>query len=125
MHEPALFPALSENRLIRRLAMLVTELELDRCDFVIFGSGPLLAHGLRYGIHDLDIVARGPAWQRVGATGHLDAGSISGAPTALFWGGLIQFSPGWISADWDADGLINRAEIIQGWPFAPLADVLA
>ena len=44
---------------------------------------------------------------------------------ALFWDGLIQFSQGWISADWDADDLIDRAQPIQGWPFARLADVLA
>jgi len=125
MHEPALFPALSENRLIRRLAMLVTELDLDRRDFVIFGSGPLLAHGLRYGIHDLDIVARGPVWDRVSVCGCPATGSISGAPMALFWNGLIQFSQGWISDDWDADDLIGRAESVQGWPFAPLKDVLA
>jgi hypothetical protein len=125
MHEPAPFPALSENRLIRRLAMLVTELDLDRRDFVIFGSGPLLAHGLRYGIRDLDIVARGPAWQRVSEYGCQGTGSINGAPMAVFWNGLIQFSQGWISDDWDADDLIGRAESIQGWPFAPLTDVLA
>jgi hypothetical protein len=117
--------ALSGNRLIRRLALLVTELDLDRRDLVIFGSGPLLAHGLRDSIGDLDIVARGTVWQRVSAYGCPGTGSVNGAPLALFWGGLIQVSPGWISADWDAGDLIGRAEIIQGWPFAPLADVLA
>lgn len=125
MHEPAPYPALSENRLIRRLAMLVSELDLDVRDLVIFGSGPLLAHGLRYGIHDLDVVARGPAWQRVREHGCPGTGSVNGAPMALFWDGLIQFSQGWISADWDADDLIDRAQSIQGWPFAPLDDVLA
>jgi hypothetical protein len=125
MHEPTLFPAWSENKLMRRLAMLVTELDLDRRDFVIFGSGPLLAHGLRSGLRDLDIVARGPVWQRVSEYGCPDTGSINGAPMALFWNGLIQFSQGWISADWAADDLIGRAESVQGWPFAPLADVLA
>ena len=125
MHEPAPYPALSENRLIRRLAMLVSELDLDVRDFVIFGSGPLLAHGLRYGIHDLDVVARGPAWQRVLEHGCPGTGSVNGAPMALFWDGLIQFSQGWISADWDADDLIDRAQRVQGWPFATLADVLA
>ncbi len=44
---------------------------------------------------------------------------------ALFWGGLIQFSPGWISSEWNTDDLIDRAEIIQGLPFAPLPEVLA
>jgi hypothetical protein len=125
MHEPAPYPALSENRLIRRLAMLVSELDLDVRDFVIFGSGPLLAHGLRSGTRDLDVVARGPAWQRLREHGCPGTGSVNGAPMALFWNGLIQFSQGWISADWDADDLIDRAQTIQGWPFAPLADVLA
>jgi hypothetical protein len=125
MHEQPPYPALSENRLIRRLAMLVNRLHLDPADFVIFGSGPLLAHGLRSGIHDLDIVARGPAWRHVSRYGCPGTGSVNGAPMALFWNGLIQFSQGWISADWDADDLIDRAETIQGWPFAGLADVLA
>lgn len=44
---------------------------------------------------------------------------------AHFWGGLIEFSQGWISDDWDADDLIDGAEIIQGLPFARLSDVLA
>jgi hypothetical protein len=125
MHEPAPLPVLSENRLIRRLAVLVSELDLNVRDFVIFGSGPMLAHGLRHGIHDLDVVARGPAWQRVLERGCPGTGSVNGAPMALFWNGLIQFSQGWITADWDADDLIERAQSIQGWPFAPLADVLA
>ena len=125
MHKPAPYPALSETRLIRRLAVLVTELDLDPRDFVIFGSGPLLAHGLRHDIHDLDIVARGPAWRHVSRYGCPGTGSVNGAPMAVFWNGLIQFSPGWISADWDADDLIDRAQTIQGWPFAGLADVLA
>jgi hypothetical protein len=125
MREVVRSPALSEDRLVRRLVMLVTELDLDRRDFVIFGSGPLLAHGLRHCIHDLDIVARGTVWQRVSQHGCLGAGSINGAPLALFWDGLIQFSQGWVSDSWDADDLIDRAEIIQGLPFAQLADVLA
>jgi len=45
--------ALSENKLISRLVKIVTELDLDRRDFVIFGSGPLLAHGLRQRIQRL------------------------------------------------------------------------
>src|SRR5882757_6211449 len=61
--------ALSENKLIGRLVKIVTELDLDRRDFVVFGSGPLLAHGLRQRISDLDVVARGSVWQRVSEYG--------------------------------------------------------
>jgi hypothetical protein len=125
MHEAARPAALSEDRLIRRLVKLVTELDLDRRDFVIFGSGPLLAHGLRQCIRDLDVVARGTVWRCISQHGVPAAGTINGAPMAQFWGQLIQFSPGWISEDWDTDDLIDRAEIIHGLPFAQLTDVLA
>jgi len=124
MHEASRSVALSDDRLIRRLVKLVAELDLDCRDFVIFGSGPLLAHGLRRHIQDLDVVARGAVWCRVSQYGFPTAGSINGAPMAVFWGGLIQFSPGWISEDWDTDDLIGRAEIIEGLPFAQLTDVL-
>ncbi len=125
MPKTAVPAALSENRLIRRLIKLGDELGLDRREFVIFGSGPLLAHGLRQSIRDLDIVARGETWHRVSRHGFPATGPISGAPMALFWGHLIQFSPQWISPDWDTDHLIGQAEIIQGLPFAQLTDVLA
>jgi len=117
--------ALSENKLISRLVKIVTELDLDCCDFVIFGSGPLLAHGLRQRISDLDVVARGSVWQRVSEYGCPGTGSLNGAPMALFWGGRIQFSRGWISDDWDTDDLIDRAEVINGLRFARLTDILA
>jgi hypothetical protein len=116
--------AMHEDRLICRLVKLVTDLDLNRRDFVIFGSGPLLAHGLRQSVRDLDVVARGTAWDRASRHGTPARGSINGAPMALFWGGLIQFSQGWVPDDWDADDLINRAEVIQGLPFAQLTDVL-
>ena len=125
MDTAAHYAALSEDRLISRLVKLVTDLDLDRSDFVIFGSGPLLAHGLRQSIRDLDIVARGTAWDCVSQHGSPARGSINGAPMAVFRGGLIQFSQGWVSDDWDADDLIDRAEIIQELPFAQLTDVLA
>jgi hypothetical protein len=116
---------LSEDRLVRRLIQLVAQLDLDRRDFVIFGSGPLLAHGVRTSIRDLDVVARGAVWRRVRKHGVAGVGTINGAAMAQFWGGLVQFSSGWISADWDTDALIARAETIQGLPFAQLTDVLA
>jgi hypothetical protein len=125
MHEAARSVALRENRLIQRLVKLVTELDLDPRDFVIFGSGPLLANGLRQSIHDLDVVARGASWRRAVEHGLPAVGTVNGAPLALFWGGLIQFSSGWISDGWDTDHLIGRARIIQGLPFAQLTDVLA
>jgi hypothetical protein len=112
---------LAEHPLIRRLSML----KLDPDDFVIFGSGPLLAHGIRSDVGDLDIVARGPAWERAARLGEPTIGVLNGAPMIHFWGGLIEVSQGWISADWDADQLIDDADIVEGLRFARLEYVLS
>lgn len=110
-----------DNRFIARLI----EFGLDRDDFVLFGSAPLLAYGLREDIRDLDVVARGHAWQRVSARGIRGVGAVSGDPVAQFWGGRIQFSHGWISPAWNPDELIDSADVIEGLRFARLTDVLA
>jgi hypothetical protein len=110
-----------ENPLIRRLV----DLGLERDDFVIFGSAPLLAHGLRQSIRDLDIVARGAAWRRASQIGVPAVGTIRGGPAFSLDGGRIQVFPDWLSEEWDTDVLIDQAEIIQGLRFARLADVLA
>jgi hypothetical protein len=125
MRDAAGSAPLAENRLIRRLIVIVTDLDLDRDDFVIFGSAPLLAHGLRRRIHDVDVVARGDTWRRVRERGAPARGDINGAPMASFWGGRIQFSSGWISDVWPTDTIIDNAETIEGLPYARLTDVLA
>jgi hypothetical protein len=107
------------NPLIRQLVAL----DLEPDDFVIFGSGPLLAYGLRESIQDLDVVARGTAWRRAREIGELTVGAISGAPIMQYKD--IHFSRDWISEFWDTDDLIERAELVQGLRFARLADVLA
>jgi methylase of polypeptide subunit release factors len=106
------------------IARLV-EFGLDRDDFVLFGSAPMLAHGLRKSIRDLDVVARGSAWQHALTHGTPGVGVVSGDPVMHLWGDRIQFSKGWISPSWDADELIDHAEIIEGIRFARLAEVLA
>jgi hypothetical protein len=110
-----------KNPLIRRLIAL----DLDRDDFVIFGSAPLLAHGLRRSIRDLDVVARGAAWRRASELGIPAIGTISGDPIVSLCGGCIQVSQEWVLKTWSVDDLIDRAEIIQGLRFARLVDVLA
>jgi hypothetical protein len=111
---------LSEHRLVRRLLLL----GLDRRHFVVFGSGPLLLHGLR-DVGDLDIVARGPAWGRASELGQRVVASLNGAPMRHFWGGKIEVTQGWISPEWDVDELIDRADLVEGIRFARLDAVLA
>jgi hypothetical protein len=113
--------ALLEDPLISHLLTF----GLDPDDFVIFGSGPLLVHGIRDVIHDLDIVARGSAWRWARAFGSHSVGAITGTPAARFRDGKIVFFDQWISPYWDTDELIDRADIYGGLRFASLGDVLA
>jgi hypothetical protein len=100
-------------------------LGLDPDDYVVFGSGPLLAHELRSDIDDLDVVARGGAWRRICAMGGAPGvGELTGDPSVSFWGGRIQFFQRWLPPAGDAAGLIERADVIAGMRFASLPDVL-
>lgn len=109
-----------EHELLRELK----DMNLDTEDFVIFGSAPLLAHGLRTDIRDLDVLARNGVWDEVVAKGELARGDVTGDEVREFHGGRIQFSQRWISGDFDTDDLIDEATTVDGLPFAPLAEVL-
>ncbi|QFU94354.1 hypothetical protein [Amycolatopsis sp. YIM 10] len=113
--------AVARNPLIRRLKAL----SLDPADFVVFGSGPLLAYGIRRKIRDLDVVARGAAWARAVESGTPARGAITGDPCVQFWNGRIQFFRSWLTPHWDVDRLIDEAAVVDGVRFAAPAEVLA
>lgn len=92
--------------------------------FVVFGSGPLLPHGIRTDIADLDVLARGDAWERARREGRPGLGPLTGERMARFFGDRIEVSQGWVG-DLDVDGLIDNADVYEGIRFAPLTAVLA
>ncbi|MGW2572310.1 hypothetical protein [Streptomyces sp. NPDC001537] len=111
---------LSEHPLIEKLRSL----QLPSADFVVAGSGPLLAHGLREDVRDLDVVARGAAWRLA-----LDLGDAVLAPSGhgqlvLLFDGSIEVFDRWLPNGKSTDELIADAEIIDGLPFCSLRDVL-
>ena len=97
-------------------------LELPKGEYAIFGSGPLVARGLLREVHDLDVVARGAAWDRAKRLGPVRT-APEGDPAVQLEGGAIEVFGGWLG--WDIDALIDDAEIIDGLTFARLEDVLA
>ncbi|MFE7463652.1 hypothetical protein ACFU6R_06070 [Streptomyces sp. NPDC057499] len=112
---------LTEHPLIRRLLSL----DLAIRDFVVAGSGPLLAHGIRESVGDLDIVARGAAWRAVTDLAEpVPALSGHGCTVSLFDGSL-EFFDRWLPGGSGADALIDGAEFICGIPFCPLPEVFA
>ncbi|MEU9704251.1 hypothetical protein [Streptomyces sp. NPDC047981] len=100
------------------------DLHLPPADYVVAGSGPLLAHGLRQDVSDLDVVARGDAWKialrnaeaKVPPSGH-------GLMVVLFEGDIEIFDR-WLPGARDTDELIESAQLVQGIPFCPLSEVL-
>jgi hypothetical protein len=103
---------------------LLRDLHLPVCDYVIFGSAPMYAHGLRQEIADLDIVARGRAWQIITLLGEPKIAPSGNGNMVELHGGLLQIFDQWITPDWDINKIIDEAEYIDGLPFAQLSEVL-
>lgn len=107
--------SLNRHPLIRMLRAL----DLPADDYVVFGSGPLLAHGLRIQLGDLDVVARRAAWQRLTSMGRVIPAPSGHGQMVRF---QIEATDRWLPG-FDTDDLIDRAERHLGIPFVPLAEV--
>ncbi|GGT15802.1 hypothetical protein GCM10010207_13570 [Streptomyces atratus] len=112
---------LTEHPFVRKLLSL----DLAPGDYVVAGSGPMLAHGLREAVGDLDVVARGAAWKTaVSLAEPVPAPSGHGRMVLLF-GGCLEVFDRWLPGSAEPDELIEAAEFIQGIPFCPLREVAA
>lgn len=112
--------ALSEHRLIR----LLEKLALPASDYVVTGSGPLLAHGLRNDIHDIDVVARGKAWEQAAALGRVRRSKSGLGRWIVLADGEIEVFDHWVGGLTDVDAMIDGAELVDGIPFLPLRETL-
>jgi hypothetical protein len=98
----------------------VAALGFEPGDWLLFGSVPMLAHGLIPEVGDIDILARGRAWEQAAALGT--------AQTATSGDRVVHLAPdtevfdGWLDAS--LDELFGRTETIDGMPVASLPDVL-
>ncbi|MDE2018879.1 MAG: hypothetical protein KGJ13_00870 [Patescibacteria group bacterium] len=97
-------------------------LDLPPEDYAVFGSGPMYAHGLRKGIADLNIIARGKAWQKTHEFGG-EQTAHSGLGKAVLPAEGIQIYNAWGPGKWTADELIDTSEIIDGIRFVTLDKV--
>ncbi|MBD0675462.1 hypothetical protein [Streptomyces sp. CBMA156] len=98
-------------------------LALPTGHWVVCGSAPLYARGLRPALRDLDVLARGPAWHRAlllappapAASGH---GLVVRHPAAA-----IDVFDAWPHLDPAA--AIDHADLIDGIPLLRLGDTVA
>lgn len=108
----------SEHPLIKELL----KLDLPASEFAVFGSGPMMAHGLR-DCNDLDIIARGTAWEMACMLGQVSK-TADNHVKATFADGKIEVFSKWWPGGWDTNVLIDGAETIDGVRFVTLPNVL-
>jgi hypothetical protein len=97
----------------------VKGLNLPPDDFLIYGSGPMLAHGLIETVSDVDLVARGAAWRlarRLGAVEDAPGGDRVVRLEA------VDIFDGWLGVE--LTDLWGRREWLHDLPWASLGDVL-
>ncbi|MBF8281038.1 MAG: AraC family transcriptional regulator [Candidatus Magasanikbacteria bacterium] len=95
-------------------------------DFAVFGSGQLWVRGIRKA-HDLDILARGAAWQKALKLGEKKLMIDSGHEYVRLTdgnNGVIEIFNKWVPGEWNENELIDSAEMIDGVPFVPLEKVI-
>ncbi|MBD3009140.1 hypothetical protein [Streptomyces sp. 5-10] len=109
---------LSEQPLFKKLISL----ELPVNDFFVAGSGPMLAHGIRSSVGDLDIVARGAAWEKALRLGVPSLAPLGYVDHIVLASGEIEVLNGWF--DYDVDQLFSECEVFSGIMFAPLFRVI-
>jgi hypothetical protein len=98
------------------------ELHLPAKDYVVFGSGPLWVRGIRPG-KDLDLLARGKAWDMLKNMGSVEEGDGC-SHIIRFDGANIEVFDQWCTPGCNVDEIIDHANVIEGIPFARLGDVL-
>ncbi|WP_188316950.1 hypothetical protein [Solihabitans fulvus] len=109
---------MTRQLLFRRLRGL----GLPQGDFLVAGSAPLLLHGFRHRIADLDVLARGPAWTMAQRLGSVEAAPYQGRSTVKVAGGSIEILNGWFP-DWLVeDDLFDRADRVGGLCVMSLED---
>jgi len=116
------FPVnLDEYPLFLRLA----KIDLNRDHFAIFGSAPLFIRGIISEPQDLDIVARGPAWDKACQLGEPTFDTPCQDPIIHFWGGRIEVFREWLPPCCDTDKLIDEADLFGGFRFVQPEFVVA
>lgn len=109
------------SRILHRLE----ELDLPPEDYALHSSASLVLRGVLEEAGDVDVVARGAAWERALAlvrsgSATLDRG-VQDQRVSL--AGDVEVYDGWLGES--ADSVVSRAELVQGVPCAPLEDVIA
>lgn len=95
----------------------LTNLNLPKDQYAIFGSGPLGIRNLRE-VSDLDIIVKDNLWNKL-----IKEYSFNEDKGSIEIGGIEIFN-NWLPWFNDVNKLIDSAEIIEGFPFVSLDNVM-
>lgn len=110
---------------MNELLEALRSLDLPAGDYVVFGSGPLLARGIIEASDDLDVLCRGDAWDAVCDLAASQPDRKWGIELVSLLDGRLTFGRSWAVGEVDVDEIIDTAEILDGLPFARLVYVIA
>lgn len=103
----------------------VKHLDLPLGQYVVFGGGPLMAHGIR-DTSDVDLFVMPTLYQVLKADGWEET-ELPGPHGGLYLvNGIYEADDTWHYHEYDPtpEHVISIADVIQGIPFAPLTEVL-
>lgn len=112
---------MTANDIVRKLAQLALPVQ----DYVVHTSASLVLRGILEGARDIDIVARGAAWQAAVALAEAGGAELTKGKLdqKVGVGDDIEIYDGWLGET--NEEVIARAEFVNGVPCAPLADIVA
>jgi hypothetical protein len=108
------------NSLIEKLLSL----DLPSDDYAVFGSGCMLARGLIDSCHDVDVIARGRAWEKACTLGTPENTKLGSGRAVTLFNGDIEIFNGWAPGEWDINELIGTSDVISGIRFVTLDNLL-
>jgi hypothetical protein len=103
----------------------VKRLNLPMGQFVVFGGGPLMAHGIR-DTADVDLFTTTALYNQLKADGWQEKPKPVEAGGFYLARGVFEADDTWHYGDYGPtpEQMIAKADVIRGVPFAPLVEVL-
>ena len=105
-----------------KLFQQVRDLKVPMGEYVIFGSGPICARGLRE-CNDIDLFVTKKFWDSIKETNEWKEGiTLKGSQNLKK--GDVELIYEWKPGEWNVNTLIAEAEVIGGLPFAKIERVI-
>ncbi len=100
-------------------------LKLPTNDYAIAGSGPLFIRHWIDDPGDIDVVARGAAWDTARQLGETSRAPYSSVQRIQLFDRRVEILDGWFPEVWSVDAIIDEADVIDGIRFVRLSIVVA